>query len=452
MELGEIQIVAYYGHPGQRARTVEDLRTIETYALISRRPILVMGDFNLTGNEFEGVEGGLCDVGRWWAEIHEKDEEPTYIPTGKRPTRIDRIWMLGKSMSSTMTYKIDDEIGAPGHRAVCLDLNMAPVVALTAMPGPLLKDPEYSNAAKEEKLRRIQAGWELLCRSTTDLDARYGWWAATWETYLQGEDAKKLHRNKEAALTQEPHTTWRPQITLKMRRLRNYIALLHAARVAAMDRREAHGIWKRIRSASFYMAAQFGAPNLRMDDLRTDNCVEATLEQMGQHFEEVYKAEAKQDRDHRRQDYLIKLHAQGGVNSTVKSALRTAAKEIKMKDSRGKVQVQCHIILEEAAREWAQYYDAEPAQASERWMQDYLKVPQRPVFNPGPITAEHLQATIDRLPNGKAPGPDSWRYEELRRLPPPLSFLSLFFWNSLFFPLRGIPWFFERFPVLFQGF
>ena len=36
--------------------------------------------------------------------------------------------------------------------------------------------------------------------------------------------------------------------------------------------------------------------------------------------------------------------------------------------------------------------------------------------------------------------------------PTTLSFLSLFFWNSLFFPLRGIPCFFGRFSLLFQGF
>ena len=43
--IGEVQVITYYGHPRHRQRTVEDLRTIELYALASRLPVLVMGDF-----------------------------------------------------------------------------------------------------------------------------------------------------------------------------------------------------------------------------------------------------------------------------------------------------------------------------------------------------------------------------------------------------------------------
>ena len=47
-----------------------------------------------------------------------------------------------------------------------------------------------------------------------------------------------------------------------------------------------------------------------------------------------------------------------------------------------------------------------------------------------------------------------WRAPTVREVPVfgSLSFLSLFFWNSLFFAVQGIPCFFERFSLLFEGF
>ena len=56
---------------------------------------------------------------------------------------------------------------------------------------------------------------------------------------------------------------------------------------------------------------------------------------------------------------------------------------------------------------------------------------------------EHFHCTVD-------PSPGHIRCRKIRLNP--LSFLSLFFWNSLFFSPARIPCFFERFSLLFQGY
>ena len=154
-------------------------------------------------------------------------------------------------------------------------------------------------------------------------------------------------------------------MTLTMRRLRNFIGLLNTARVAAESRRDVPTNWRRIRAASFYMAAHFGALVLDTGGITADNCVTTTLEQMAQHFEGVYKAEAKKDRTDRRQDYLTKLHQYSGVNSTTKAVMRGSTGAVRVKDAAGNVKTQYHEILADAAKEWARYYDTPPANATD---------------------------------------------------------------------------------------
>ena len=221
---GSADVVAYYGHPAERQRTVEDLRIMETYAWSTRRPLLVLGDFNIGEEEYLGAAGGLADIGAWWAVTQEQNPEPTFVPpNGRRPTRVDRIWLQQRLLHNVLNYKVTDEINAPGHRTLRMQVTMRPTLTITSTAGKMIKADNAAAGERAHAIEHILVSWRLTRERTMDIGEWYDWWALTWENYLSGGMNTACCRNKLAPLRQEVHASWQPQLPLRMRKLEEAI-------------------------------------------------------------------------------------------------------------------------------------------------------------------------------------------------------------------------------------
>ena len=415
---GVLDIVAYYGHPTERQRTVEDLRAMEAYAWSSRTPLLVMGDFNLGEDEFNGATEGLADVGAWWAQAHMQEPEPTYLPTnGGRPTRVDRIWLTSPLLRSVLHFSVTDELDAPGHRTLRTMLEMRPALTLDSTAGSKLPSRAPSHQLRAQDIAHIQNGWNRLLQSTDDIDVLYEWWALNWEMYIANDPKHVPCRNRVASVRQTEHNTWQPRMPLHMRRLANYIEHLRHARSMASIGREAKNAWRHIRAAGFKMAAMYGAPTIDLHGVGVENCVDASLDQLIDYFSKVHNDMLRFDRAQRKQQYREGLHERGGINGRVRALLRGSAGDITLRTRQGQLVWDDLSILQEAYTMWSDYFGKPSRAAKDDWQTRYITVPQQPEHDPGPLTTQQVQSAIAAASNGKVPGPDTWRYEELKMLP-----------------------------------
>ena len=66
-----------------------------------------------------------------------------------------------------------DGFGAPGHKAIMVDIIMSHLHTREEVPAPALSPYKWEAADKEEQILRIVQGWEALKGTTRNLESRY---------------------------------------------------------------------------------------------------------------------------------------------------------------------------------------------------------------------------------------------------------------------------------------
>ena len=89
--------IAYYGHPGVRHQTIEDLRAISEYIQAIEDRVVIGGDFNLAEDAVVTVCEHM-DAAMIQSIVTGQPPENTY--SGGQPTRPDRIWIPGLAEQS----------------------------------------------------------------------------------------------------------------------------------------------------------------------------------------------------------------------------------------------------------------------------------------------------------------------------------------------------------------
>ena len=415
-------LLAYYGHPDCHARSLRDLARAGELTKVVDYPMYIVGDFNLPKHLTDHMDDTtVVDAAIIHANRTGISPEPTFYSTTTGPSRPDRIFMPRNVCDALVDVNVLEHYGVAGHLALEAVIRRSSAEHLVAMALPALNlQTKASNAAEEaEFMHNAECAWRNVLL-TKDVDVVYEQWSATWENYLatfyEGNDNHVTGRGVAVKPAHKSYSPLRPCLTKCSRRLAVFVRRVETLLRGPKDPVAAACLWQKITRASVPMANKYGVPELPTD-ASAENIHEKVLRSTLGHYRKALAEEHRRNAAERIQKYRDLLNKTKGINKKVSGILKKSWFGIPKLSSNGGVIGDPSLVLDAAVEEWKQFFDGDPAPASESWHQQYVRSLPKTVFPMQRITGKDIRASLARAKKQTAPSADSWRMSELSALP-----------------------------------
>ena len=415
-------LLAYYGHPDCHARSLRDLARASELMKVVDYPFYIVGDFNLTQQLTDQLDDTfMVDAAQVHAARNGVQPEPTFYSTTTGHSRPDRIFMPRTVCASLLDVNVLEYYGVAGHLALEAVIRRISAEHLVAMALPALElQTKRSNPAEEEDfITNAEKAWKDVILAG-DVNVAYEQWSATWELYLATFYAGNEHfvsgRGRAIKAVNKSYSPLRPCLAKCSRRLAVFVRRVETLLRGPKDPLAMASLWQKVSRASVPMAQKYGVPNLPMD-ASAENIHEKVLSSTLHHYRRALTEEHKRNESDRMVKYRDLVNKTRGINKKVAGILKKGWFGLPKVTSLGRVLADPCAVLAEAAREWKQFFDGDPAPASEAWCRKYVDPLPRATFPMTQITGKDIRASLRRAKKQTAPSADSWRMAELHKLP-----------------------------------
>ena len=419
----QVVVVAYYGHPIQKSRTVRDLLRLREIVRASTLPIYIAADLNLDLEPELAAEVWI-DVGLYWDQKYLAHVRSTFAGS-HGVSRVDYLLAPAFVREAICDYKVEEAFGIAGHSAVRVRIagRMIREKVSRALPAIKVKG-KNEQFDTQAAIRQAQVKWNDAIVSGVVVDELYLLWSALWEDYLICAHHQAGHVPRGRGCLQEPkmqeRSTLRRKAPRDLTRLAKYVKrvekLLHASG-KYMHPGERAALWQKVSSHSATMARNYGTP----DELPLQGTPQEVerLVLLGtlKHYRKAHKAYLAHLDAEDRMRWKEKLYRNGGINKDTAAYLSekwlASPQVLRGTDV---ITDPCEI-LKDAEREWAKYFAAEPSGVNEEWTRCYLSDIRHHECPLPMIDEAMLKAALRSAKTEAAASMDSWRYAEMRELP-----------------------------------
>ena len=202
-------VLAYYGHPEARTRTIRDLRRAAELQRMDAANLYIAGDFNLGDDDIEeAAADAYVDAAAYHAYKVGLPPEPTFVGPVYGYSRPDRLLAPYHVAECIEDVNVVKHFGVPGHMALMVTMARRTTMHLCARALPPLEmKKKRSFPNKEDFLARTNKEWsDRLAHS--DVNELYTWWSETWEEYIvlsfEGNEELKRGRGRSVRPTPAP--------------------------------------------------------------------------------------------------------------------------------------------------------------------------------------------------------------------------------------------------------
>ena len=412
-------VCAYYGHPSEKNRTMQDLAVLFSFTAEAEVPVIILGDFNLTTAQVETVRQEFEITEPY--KLTDAEDIWTYR-NQQRCTQPDRIFVPSIYDNKIMHSGVDIDIVVPQHKMLYATYTRTPMTFLTEVaiaPINLAEkhDTEWCQLQEDQAVRHMETALEQ-CR---DVTINYEEWSSTWENYLlqvyKMNDLKQKGRGKLPSKQQHTISVSRPRTPRLMARLSNYINELERVIIKLQHGQEVpQALWQRIIRNSTGLTRQYGAPRLDQLSLTSDEAVIQVLKVSKEHFEGVLAEEWRHRQHHYSLEFRQRLHEYGGANKYVTKLLAGGAKKGRLFHE-GKEVIGLQEQLQLASGAWKHFISQPPMTDDGEWKAAFPTTPLRGCQELPNIGWREVKHKLAHMKAKSSPGPDGWRVKELKSLP-----------------------------------